>query len=449
VGAGPGADLDPLSQTLLKVVVGLAVLLIVLVGVALEYDSGEADLNPIAAAAEQTQSNSGARMTMTATYSTPGEAMTFKAEGDGEVNWRTGRERMKLTVPIPGHSVTVEAVNDPRKIYMRTSLPDQHLPPGKEWVAIEPFLGHDPSTALAGNADAGQQLKSLESTGGVVENLGEETIRGVSTTRYRGSIEVGRLARRLRAEGESDVAKLVEQSYAGASPTIPVEVWIDDHGFIRRLRQRMPIPGNDSAADLTMDMQVDFYDLGIEPDISLPPSSTVFDATPLVRAELEAVGGGANHPAPTADAGVSKADFLARARGVCRDAIQEVRDLSVKAKRLQRVWTRTVRREGLKGETTLRAAQRLAGGFYEPLMRSLNRAIGDLSEISPPPSLAGLYRRYLKISWAQVETLRGETRAFEIGNYKMTDTLAKRIEKLGQKSEKIGKRIGISECDKS
>ncbi len=447
-GPGPGPGLDPLSRVLVRIVAGLAALLILLVAIAITYDNGgEADLNPIAEAAEQTQSLSGARMDIDVTYTTRGGGVTVRAHGDGEINWRTGRERASLTLPIPDKPLTIQTVSDGDTVYIQTSKELEQLPPGKRWVGISPFQGHDASSTLAGGADADQLLKGLEACGAKIQDAGEETIDGVSTERYRGQIPLLGLVRKMRKDGQVASAQALENSLGKTADSIPVEVWIDDEGIVRRLREvpTLQTGGND---DLSMDIRIDFHDFGVEPDISVPPPDEVLDLTPLVRARLGAVGDEADHPAPSADAKVSKADFLARARAVCTDALQEVRELSTKARALEREWTRTVHREGMKGGTTLRAAQRLASGYYEPLANTLNRAISDLSKISPPPSLAGLYRRYLHVSWAQIETLRGEVRAFEVGEYKTTQDLAQRVEELGKTSGRIGKKLGITDCDK-
>ena len=94
-GQAPGPQLDPLSQTLLKIVVGLAVLLIVLIGIAIKYDNGgEADLNPIAEAAQRTAAMPGARMAMTV------QATRNRAAPSATGWWRIVRStRPRLLVP--------------------------------------------------------------------------------------------------------------------------------------------------------------------------------------------------------------------------------------------------------------------------------------------------------------------------------------------------------------
>lgn len=444
----PGQPGDPLTRTLLRVVFGLAVLLILLVAVAWKYDGGEADLNPIAQAAERTAGMPGARMTVSADYSTPNSSLTFSAQGEGEMNWRTDRGHVTLTTSVAGHAITVETITDADTIYLRSSGPNEELPPGKEWVGVEPFLGHDPDSALAGSADAGEVLRSLEAAGGDVEDLGEETVRGVSTTHYRGSIDLDRLEQKLRNEGKADVAKLVSRAYESET-SIPVEVWIDQDGIVRRIREVLPIGDGDGGTGLTMDMQIELYDFGAEPDISLPPADTVFDATPLVKKELGVQDSGADGSTPPPGPPTAPATgFRAQVNSVCKGVLQEARRAVHDGAGLQQSWTRAIRRDGPGSAAALRWGRRAAHGFYEPTARILTRGLDQLAQVSPPSGLRAGYRRYLHVSSSQVDALRGLSRAVEVSDYKAIDRLSDRTDALGKQAKALGKKVGITECDR-
>ncbi len=82
-------------------------------------------------------------------------------------------------------------------------------------------------------------------------------------------------------EGADDLASETER---GAPPRI--EVWIDADGLIRRMRLVRSQPGEGGEGPKTTDMRMDFYDLGITPEIDLPDSSEVFDATALAEDEV-------------------------------------------------------------------------------------------------------------------------------------------------------------------
>jgi hypothetical protein len=440
-----------MSQTLLKIVAGLAVLLLVLVAIALKYGGGEADLNPIAEAAERTAAMPGAKMSLTADYSTPDRNLTFSAQGEGEMNWRTDRGRATLTTSLAGHEITVETITDADTIYLRTSAPDQGLPPGKEWVGVEPFLGHEPDTALAGSADAGEILRSLESTGGDTEDLGEETVRGVETTHYRATIEQNRLEEKLRSEGKADVAKLVEHSFPEDKTSIPVEVWIDGEGIVRRIREVMPLENDSGGTALTMDMRMEFYDFGTEPEISLPPASKVFDATPLVKAKLGSTDApGESPPAsgagPTSGRPLSRASFQARVNGICGEMQGEADRLKHESRPLLQRWQRVAKRADL--QATLQAGQDVARGYFKPFLELVQRWIDRVSALAPPSSMAAEYRRYLKLNGLEAEDLRADTHAMEVGDYGTMKRISRNSDQLSKSAKRLAGKLGISACEK-
>ncbi len=268
---------------------GLAVLLIALVAIAISHGhGGEAELNPIAEAAERTSAMSGSRMDLSMHFSAPGRAGAFTAKGQGEMNWRTQRGQMNMTMSIAGRDVSLETVSDGDSVYTRSSLLSGHLPEGKEWIGVESFLGgQDPNTALSGGADTEELLRSLEATGGPVKDLGRETVRGTETTHYRATVELGLLEDKLRNEGDYAAAQLIEHASLNGQTTFPVEVWVDRNGIVRRIREVVPTGGAEGGdPGQTMEVEAELYDFGIEPDISPPPTSEVFDATSLVKAKL-------------------------------------------------------------------------------------------------------------------------------------------------------------------
>ena len=87
-------------------------------------------------------------------------------------------------------------------------------------------------TPLPANGDAKGELELLEAVTGDVQKLGKEDVRGVPTTRYRGTIGVSEHAEELREEGAEDRASYVEKM----GTPLQVEAWIDADGLVRRMR---------------------------------------------------------------------------------------------------------------------------------------------------------------------------------------------------------------------
>ena len=170
---------------------------------------------------------------------------------------------------------------------MRGSTFGSELPDGKEWMRIEPFLGHSESEAMLGGGDADSSLQMLGSAGDV-ERLGTEQVDGRSTTRYRAVVDLDNYADALREEGKDEMADLYEKYSEVAPDPAEVEAWVDSQKILRRMRMVMDIPTQPGAPTLTMDMRVDFFDFGARPRIELPDPASVYDATPTLERELDA-----------------------------------------------------------------------------------------------------------------------------------------------------------------
>jgi len=266
-------------------------LLLILVAINSFVNGGEASLNPIAVAAERTESTPGARFTLKAIYTGDVLPQPVVAHGEGARNSQTGRSRAAMSVAVPQAStrIHVESISDGTSLYMRGRAIGSELPDGKEWMRIEPFLGHSESEAMLGGSDADSSLQMLGSTGDV-ERVRTEQVRGTSTTRYRAGIDLDNYAEALREEDKDDLADLYEKYSELAPDPAEVEVWVDSHKILRRLRMVMEIPTQPGGPTLTMDMRMDFFDFGARPRIELPDPASVYDATPTLERELDAAG---------------------------------------------------------------------------------------------------------------------------------------------------------------
>ena len=203
--------------------------------------------------------------------------------GQGAFDAKGGRSRMVLTFPGPDSAgpAEMEAIVDGTVMYMHSELFDS-LPDGAEWMSLDFSLGEDPELPLPADGDATGELELLEEATGDVQKLGKEDVHGVSTTRYRGTVGVAENAERLREAGGEDLATLVEEK-GGPSQ---VEAWVDASGRVRRMRVVSVQPRQEGEGPTTIDMRMGFFDFGAIPQIEVPDSSEVFDATALAKNEL-------------------------------------------------------------------------------------------------------------------------------------------------------------------
>lgn len=276
----------PKRRRLWKAVAGLSILFVALAVFAWQQggDGGDGPLNAIAEAAERTQSEPGGRATMRAVASSPVPPESVTVTGQMAFNDETDRSRGVLTVSRPGSddSEEMEVVGDGTVMYMRSSMFGS-LPGGREWMALDLSFGRDLNSPLPAGGDAKGELELLEAVTGDVQKLGNEDVRGVPTTRYRGTVGVAENAERLREEGAEDLASYVEKE---EGTPLRVEAWIDAEGLVRRMRLVKSEPREGGGGSVTTDMRMDFFDFGAVPEIDVPESSEVFDATAMAQDEL-------------------------------------------------------------------------------------------------------------------------------------------------------------------
>lgn len=243
---------------------------------------GDGPLNAIAAAAEKTRDQPGGRAVMHSVVTKPGRSAPFTMTGrfafDAE-----DRTQGVITAPQTesGGPMTMDVVTDGTVMYMRSSRFGT-LPGGHDWMALDLSLGDELDTSVPANVDAKGELALLESVSDDVQKLGKEDVRGVPTTHYRGTIGVSDQVKRMREEGADTVASFTEKD---GSP-LQVEVWIDADGLVRRMRLVHSQPAEEGEEAMTMDMRIDFFDFGFEPEIDVPDSREVFDATDLAKSKL-------------------------------------------------------------------------------------------------------------------------------------------------------------------
>jgi hypothetical protein len=282
----PGSNLPRVSH--LKQVAGLVGFISTVVGTLLALGiihplGGTEDA--LAAAAGNTADAGSAEVTLSAEMSSAGQ--TMKVTGDGKFDFRTGRGKMTYHYPpeiaLMLGSSDVRAVFDGFVAYM-------HLPtlsPERPWVMFDfAALGETEGIAMEelaqlGPADPSQMLEFLR-VGGNVEEVGNETLFGVPTTHYRGTVDLDQMLEQAPEEKREVLRTSVEQMKRLSGETsFPVEVWVDENDFVRRIRLEQSIPAA-AGGPGQMKMTMDLFEFGTDVDVGLPPPSRVTDITELV-----------------------------------------------------------------------------------------------------------------------------------------------------------------------
>jgi hypothetical protein len=238
--------------------------------------------DPVAEAAAKTQAEGSVKVAMTMSMNVVGpKPFTMNGEGTGVFNNDNGSGRMTFTMRGEGVEAEFDFVYVMPAIYMRSPLFESELPDGKSWMKIDlaragEELGLDMEALM--NYRPTDAVASLEATAGEVEEVGTEAVRGIETTQYRATIDLEKAASEGPEELRESMARVAELT--GIS-TIPVRVWVDEDGLIRRLAQTWNQELPDGAGRMHTEMTMDLYDFGPRIQVDAPPPGEVFDATAL------------------------------------------------------------------------------------------------------------------------------------------------------------------------
>jgi hypothetical protein len=274
-------------------------------GVAVSGCGASATLDPIARAAEVSSEQSGVQIAMSMQFSAPelpgNHSYTINASGYFDQRNRSGQMTMDLS-ELPGLSSLPGGAGNGQvrmvmlypDIYMNMPFLAGQLPEGKTWMKLD--LSKAASQAGLGSllsspeeADPTQFLQYLRGSSGGVVSMGTETVDGVSTTHYHGTLQLSHVLEQLPAGDQAAAKSALEKLGSGGS--IPVDVWIDAQGRVRRMQMSFGFAGASSpAAGVSASITIDFKSYGPVPAVVAPPAGEVFDATSAVGSQLGASG---------------------------------------------------------------------------------------------------------------------------------------------------------------
>jgi hypothetical protein len=259
--------------------------------------SSPAAIGPLANAAHVTAQAGGAHMQLTARIEASSIPGTVTMTGGGYFNYLAREGKMSLTLTGRSSALgsaaapTIEEIYKGGDVYIGSSLFAGRLPGGAKWMKLDvarvaQAAGIDPSQLLGGQSNPAEFLEYLKASGSSVTNVGTESVRGVPTTHYRGTVELGRVAGVLSGANRNAVQKALAQ--LGAS-SLPVDVWVDSHKLVRRLGITLSAPAG--GQNLQMQMEMELFSFGATPTVTAPSAAETFDATSTTLSGLRAIGG--------------------------------------------------------------------------------------------------------------------------------------------------------------
>jgi hypothetical protein len=177
--------------------------------------------------------------------------------------------------------VIVDGSNGGLVEYMRLPALSKFMPGAKPWLKLDlaklgKKQGIDFSQLLqaAGNGDPTQALQMIQSVGNV-QKVGTEQVDGVDTTKYAGTIDPQKLGAKFAAAG---VGKLMKE--LGTTP-IPVSVWVDGSGYVRKVEESMSMQVPNSGT-LDLKMSFELSDFGTPVNVTPPPADQTTDLSKLI-----------------------------------------------------------------------------------------------------------------------------------------------------------------------
>jgi hypothetical protein len=271
----------------MRIAIASLVLAVALVGCG---SSGSDDpekeaVNPLARAVSATQAESSARMT----FETEGDVsgQSIKGNGSGIVQFKPPKAQLNLKMSAAGQEIAIDEVMDGTTMYMK--LPKEAMagvPGGKSWIKLDldKASGGAISGAMNASQDPSSQLKLLSALSGAKE-VGKEKIGGEQTTHYHGELDYRQVAK----SGPQELRKAAALALKVMDKTtIPVDVWVDDEGRVRRQRLEMSTKAVSGSPAQKQTMTIGYSDFGVDASaIKAPSGSDAYDATAEAAQAME------------------------------------------------------------------------------------------------------------------------------------------------------------------
>jgi hypothetical protein len=278
-------------------------LLLVLVPLAAACSSDTLSVDPVARAAETTGKADTMHMSMKMRISAPSMG-PVSMSADGAFDNLARRGSMTLDMSDFARRIPNGALADPKLwrgeevfdfskspvIYMRFPFMTRALPGSKPWIRIDlqrlgGRMGIDFGALMqSGQSNPAQQLDYLRSVSGDLKELGKDTVRGVSTTHYRGTVDLEDYEKLVPENQRESVRKTIQQleKTMGGRSSYPVDVWVDSANRVRRMAfdMRSETPNG----TVTTKLQMDLFDFGAPVKVELPPKVQTMDIDQLTQA---------------------------------------------------------------------------------------------------------------------------------------------------------------------
>jgi hypothetical protein len=212
-----------------------------------------------------------------ADFAISGQGLT--GTGSGVFNSKRRAGQLKMTLVARGRQIPFDTVVTGDVLYLRSPAFAQATTQDKQWVKLNlaTLASSQGTTDLSGILDASPTptyaLAYLQGAS-TVDKVGAESIGGVQTTHYAVSANLDSAAEHASGSTRDALQGVIAQS---GVRTLPLDVWLDGNGYIRKVRYDEHA-GRRQAAQVTMEL----HDFGAPVTIDAPPDDSVVDLTKMI-----------------------------------------------------------------------------------------------------------------------------------------------------------------------
>jgi hypothetical protein len=237
-------------------------------------------------AAATTTAAGSARVASTVRITDPGRGQT-RLSGKGAFDFAQRRGGMTVRL-VEGEA---GPFGDASKVVFAGSSVYYQLPPGvlggnSRWIRVDLQSLADTSAVDLGpivrgsQADPSQALLWLSAIAPGPTKIGEEEVRGVPTSRYRAAVDLNALEQKAPPGQAGDWSAYVQtlRDRIGLD-FIPVEVWVDEDGLVRRVYHEYGFAAEGTSAIVTTEL----YDFGVDVSAKPPRGGQVTAMSDLIR----------------------------------------------------------------------------------------------------------------------------------------------------------------------
>lgn len=276
---------------------------------------GALSLDPVASAATKTQQAGTYKFDFTADMQILGQHVSFGGSGQAD----EANQALQMTLDFKGllpASMTQDGTNADMVIvnqtmYMQMPFLAGKLPGGKQWLKLD--LSTLDKSAGGGfgsfkQVDPQQYLQQLLASSDT-QKVGTDTVQGEQMTHYKTIVDISKLDS-VPAAQRAKVRQALQQV---GMDKIPVDVWVDDQGLLRR--ESLDLTFGKALQHATMSMTFDMHDFGTPVTIDAPPAGDTFDASGALQ---QGLGGLGSSSGTGAGAGAAQSEWATRANTICR-----------------------------------------------------------------------------------------------------------------------------------